>query len=450
MNQAHSGPAPKESVRRVALASMVGTSIEWYDFFVFGTASALVFGRLFFPTFSELAGTLAAFASFAVGFVARPVGGLVFGHIGDRIGRKATLVVTLTMMGVATFLMGLLPTYAVIGVWAPILLVALRFVQGLAVGGEWGGAVLMATEHSRGERRGFFGSFAQVGSAVGALMSYGIFFAVQRLPEEDFVSWGWRVPFLVSIVLVFVGLFIRLRIMESPVFTQIKEAGRSVKIPVAELLRFDARNVLLAAGLYLAHGTLFYIMTVYTLAYTTGQYGLAQNTYLIGVIAAGAVQCVTIPMYGALSDKLGRRPVIIFGTLFIAAFAIPLNFMITSQVPVLMWLAVVIGVCVGHNAVYSPTAALYSEMFPAHVRYSGASLGYQLGAAIAGFIPLTAASLVGAAGGAYWPIAALIAGGGLIGFVCILLVRPHAASQSREHTASLTEAGTQASSASRA
>ena len=422
------GSAPRESVRRVALASMVGTSIEWYDFFIFGTASALVFGRLFFPTFSELAGTLAAFASFAVGFVARPVGGLVFGHIGDRSGRKTTLVLTLTMMGLATFAMGLMPSYAAIGAWAPILMVVLRFVQGMAVGGEWGGAVLMATEHSGGERRGFFGSFAQMGSAVGGLMATGIFLLMQQLPEEDFVSWGWRVPFLFSIVLVLVGLFIRLRIMESPVFAQIKEARRVVKVPVVELLRSESRNVLLAAGLYLAHGVLFYAMTVYTLAYTTSVYGLAQNTYLIGVTAAGAVQLITIPFLGALSDKLGRRAVIMFGTLFIVAFAVPLNFMITSQVPMLAWLAVIIGICVGHNAVYAPTAALYSEMFPAHVRYSGTSLGYQLGGAIAGFVPLIAASLVGAAGGAYWPIPALIAGAGVIGFVCILLVRPaHAA-----------------------
>jgi metabolite-proton symporter len=424
--------APKESVRRVALASMIGTSIEWYDFFIFGTASALVFGRLFFPTFSELAGTLAAFATFAVGFVARPVGGLVFGHIGDRIGRKTTLVVTLTMMGVATFLMGLMPTYAVIGVWAPILMVVLRFAQGLAVGGEWGGAVLMATEHSDGKRRGFFGSFAQVGSAVGGLMSTGMFLLMQQLPEDDFLSWGWRVPFLVSIVLVLVGLFIRLRIMESPVFARIKETRRLVRVPVVDLLRSDTRNVLLAAGLYLAHGVLFYAMTVYTLNYTTREYGLTQSTYLIGVTAAGALQILTIPLLGALSDKLGRRPVIIFGTLFIMAFALPLNFMITSQVPLLTWLAVVIGICIGHNSVYAPTAALYSEMFPAEVRYSGASLGYQLGGAIAGFVPLTAASLVGAAGGAYWPIPALIAVTGLIGFVCILLVRPVAEPQLRE------------------
>jgi MHS family shikimate/dehydroshikimate transporter-like MFS transporter len=424
MQQIHSGSAPRESVRRVALASMIGTTVEWYDFFIFGTASALVFGRLFFPTFSELAGTLAAFASFAVGFVARPVGGLVFGHVGDRIGRKTTLVMTLTMMGLATFAMGLLPTYAVIGVWAPILMVVLRFLQGLAVGGEWGGAVLMATEHSGRERRGFFGSFAQMGSAVGGLMSTGMFLLMQQLPEDSFLSWGWRVPFLISIVLVFVGLFIRLRIMESPVFAQLKEARRLVKVPVAELLRSDTRNVLLAAGLFLAHGVLFYAMTVYTLAYTTSRLGLAENTYLIGVTAAGAVQILTIPALGALSDKLGRRPVIIFGTLFIIAFAIPLNFMITSQIPVMAWLAVVISICVGHNAVYSPTAALYSEMFPAHVRYSGASLGYQLGGAIAGFVPLIAASLVGAAGGAYWPIPALIALTAAIGLVCILLVRP--------------------------
>jgi len=408
---------------------MIGTSIEWYDFFIFGTASALVFGRLFFPTFSEVAGTLAAFASFAVGFVARPVGGLLFGHIGDRIGRKTTLVITLTMMGVATFVIGLLPTYAVIGVWAPILIVVLRFVQGLAVGGEWGGAVLMATEHSGQERRGFFGSFAQVGSAVGGLMSTGMFLLMQQLPEEEFLSWGWRVPFLVSIVLVFVGLFIRLRIMESPVFAQIKKARSVVRLPALELLRTDAHNVLLAAGMYLAHGVLFYSLTVYTLAYTTREYGLTENSYLIGVTAASAIQIITIPALGALSDKLGRRQVIMFGTLFVIAFAVPLNFMITSQLAPMAWLAVIIGICIGHNAVYAPTAALYSEMFPANVRYSGASLGYQLGGAIAGFVPLVAASLVGAAGGAYWPIPALIAVSGLIGFVCILLIRPAHASQ---------------------
>jgi len=348
--------SPRESVWRVALASMVGTSVEWYDFFIFGAASALVFGRLFFPNVSELAGTLAAFATFAVGFVARPVGGLVFGHFGDRLGRKTMLVITLTMMGLATFAMGLMPSYATIGVWAPILMVVLRFVQGLAVGGEWGGAVLMATEHAGGQRRGFFGSFAQIGSAVGGLMSTGIFALLTwQLPEEDFLRWGWRVPFLFSIVLVLVGLFIRLRIMESPEFAKLKESRRVVKVPVVELLRSDLRNVLLAAGLYCAHGVLFYAMTVYTIAYARTAYGLAQNTYLIGVTMAGFGQLFTIPLLGALSDRVGRRPVMIFGTLFIIAFSIPLNFLITSAVPVFMWLAVVISICVGHNAVYSPT-----------------------------------------------------------------------------------------------
>jgi MHS family shikimate/dehydroshikimate transporter-like MFS transporter len=417
------GSAPPQSVRRVALASMIGTSIEWYDFFLFGLA-APVFSRLFFPTFSELAGTLAVFATFGVGFVARPFGGLVFGHFGDRLGRKGMLVVTLTMMGLATFAMGLMPTYDAIGVWAPLLMVVLRFVQGLAVGGEWGGAVLMATEHAGGQRRGFFGSFAQVGSAVGLLMATGMFLSMQQLPDEDFFTWGWRVPFLLSILLVLVGLFIRLRIMESPVFEKIKETRRVVKVPAVELLRSDTRNVLLAAGLYCAHGVLYYAMTVFTNTYTSSVYGVTGNTYLVGVMAAAAGQLFTIPLLGALSDKVGRRPVMMFGTLFIIAFAVPLNFLITSQVPVLIWLAVVVSICVGHNAVYSPTAALYTEMFPAQVRYSGASLGYQLGSAIAGFVPFVAGALVGAAGGAYWPIAALIALGGLVGFVCILFVRP--------------------------
>jgi MFS transporter, MHS family, shikimate and dehydroshikimate transport protein len=422
--QTHSAPVRRESVRRVALASMIGTTIEWYDFFIFGTASALVFGQLFFPDFSELAGTLAAFATFAVGFVARPLGGLLFGHVGDRIGRKTTLVLTLTMMGLATFAMGLMPTFEAIGIWAPVLMVVLRFAQGMAVGGEWGGAVLMAVEHSNKKRRGFFGSFAQVGSAIGGLMSTGMFLLMQQLPEDDFLAWGWRVPFLISIVLVGVGLFIRLRIMESPVFAQLKEARTTVKVPVVELLRHDARNVLLAAGIYLAHGVLFYTMTVYTLSYTTSQYGLAENRYLVGVTAAGAIQIITIPALGMLSDRLGRRPVMIFGTLFIIAFSIPLYFMITSQVAVMAWLAVVIAICIGHNAVYAPTAALYSEMFPAHVRYSGASIGYQLGGAIAGFVPLIATALVGAAGGSYWPIAALVSVSALIGLVCVRLVRP--------------------------
>jgi MFS transporter, MHS family, shikimate and dehydroshikimate transport protein len=417
------GSPPQQSVRRVALASMIGTSIEWYDFFLFGLA-ANVLGQLFFPTFSELAGTLAVFATFGVGFVARPFGGLIFGHFGDRLGRKTMLVATLTMMGLATFAMGMMPTYESIGALAPILMVVLRFVQGLAVGGEWGGAVLMATEHAGGRRRGFFGSFAQVGSAVGLLMATGMFLWMQQLPEEDFLTWGWRVPFLLSIALVVVGLFIRLRITESPEFARIKESRRVVKVPAVELLRSDTRNVLLAAGLYCAHGVLYYAMTVYTNSYTSSEYGVTGNTYLVGVMAAAAGQLFTIPLLGALSDKIGRRPVMIFGTLFIIAFAVPLNFMITSQVPVLIWLAVVVSICVGHNAVYSPTAALYSEMFPAHVRYSGASLGYQLGSAIAGFVPFVAGALVGAARGAYWPIAALIALGGVVGFVCILLVRP--------------------------
>ena len=434
-----SNPAPRQSIRLVAFASMIGTSIEWYDFFIFGTASALVFGQLFFPTFSELAGTLAAFASFAVGFVARPVGGLLFGHIGDRIGRKTTLVVTLTMMGVATFLIGLMPTYETIGVWAPILVVALRFIQGLAVGGEWGGAVLMATEHSGNKRRGFFGSFAQIGSAIGGLMSTGMFLLMQQLPENEFLAWGWRVPFLASIILVFVGLFIRLRILESPVFARMKQNMEVTRFPAFELLRTDARNVLLAAGMYLAHGVLFYAMTVYTLAYTTSEFGLAENTYLIGVTAASAIQIITIPTFGALSDKLGRRQVIMFGTLFVIAFSIPLNFMIGSGLAPLAWLAVVIGICIGHNAVYSPTAALYSEMFPAKVRYSGASLGYQLGGAIAGFVPLIAASLVGAADGAYWPISVLIAVSGAIGFICILIIRPAHADQPEVGEAHMVE-----------
>jgi MFS family permease len=407
------------------VASAVGTTIEWYDFFLYTVAAGIVFPTKFFPAdMDPFVATMLSFTTAFFGFAARPLGAVVFGHFGDRIGRKASLIATLLLMGVATMGIGLVPDYETIGIWGAVLLTLGRVLQGIGVGGEWGGSVLMATEHSGNERRGFFGSFAQVGSAIGGLMSTGMFLLMQQLPEDDFLSWGWRVPFLVSIVLVFVGLFIRLRIMESPVFAQIKRAHRVVKVPALELLRSDAHNVLLAAGTYLAHGVLFYALTVYTLAYTVSEYGLAQNTYLVGITAASAIQIITIPALGALSDKLGRRQVIMFGTLFIVAFAIPLHFLITSQVPALAWLAVVVGICIGHNAVYAPTAALYSEMFPPNVRYSGASLGYQLGGAIAGFVPLTAASLVGAAGGAYWPIPALVAASGVIGFVCISLIRP--------------------------
>jgi MFS transporter, MHS family, shikimate and dehydroshikimate transport protein len=291
------------AIRKVALASLIGTTIEWYDFFIYGTAAALVFPALFFPEFSETAGTLAAFATFGVGFFARPVGGIVFGHFGDRVGRKTMLVLTLTIMGVATTLIGLLPTYAAIGVAAPLLLVVLRFAQGLGVGGEWGGAVLMAVEHSPAERRGFFGSWPQMGVPAGLILSNLIFLAVATLPEEQFLAWGWRIPFLLSIFLVGVGLFIRLRIMESPAFRRVQESNTEARMPIVDVVRTYSKQVLLAAGAFLVINAYFYILVSYLINYATAEAGMSNSTILTVVLIASVVSFFAMPLFAALSDR---------------------------------------------------------------------------------------------------------------------------------------------------
>ena len=300
-------PADPSTVRRVVLASFIGTTVEWYDFFLYGTASALVFNKLFFPTFDPHAGTMAAFATYAVGFFARPIGGIVFGHFGDKIGRKSVLVTTLMLMGVATFCIGLLPTYGQAGILAPILLVALRFVQGFGVGGEWGGAVLMAVEHGHAGRRGLFASCVQAGMPIGLLLANGAFKICSGMDEAKFLAWGWRVPFLLGILLLGVGMFIRLRVMESPVFMALQNEAPPPKTPVLEVLRRHPRNVLLAMGARFAENAFFYIFTVFVLSYGATQLGLPNSTMLNGVLIGSAVQFFVIPLFGALSDRLGRR-----------------------------------------------------------------------------------------------------------------------------------------------
>jgi MFS family permease len=292
---------PENSIRKVALASFIGTAIEWYDYFLYGTAAALVFNQLFFPEFSPLAGTLASFATFAVGFFARPVGGVVFGHFGDRIGRKTMLVLTLLIMGVATFLIGLLPTYETIGVWAPILLVVLRIFQGFGVGGEWGGAVLMAVEHSPRGRRGFYGSWPQMGVPAGLLLGTLAVYLFALLPEEQFLAWGWRVPFLLSIVLVGVGLYIRLAIAESPAFRQVQESNTTAPMPIVDVLRTYPKAVLIAMGLRVAENGSFYVFSVFVLAYVTEQLGLPNSLVLAGVMIASAIEL-------SRSRSSGRSP----------------------------------------------------------------------------------------------------------------------------------------------
>ncbi|MGE0407131.1 MAG: MFS transporter [Candidatus Korobacteraceae bacterium] len=372
------------SIRVVALASLVGTTIEWYDFFLYGTAAALVFNQLFFPTFDPLTGTLAAFGTYAVGFIARPIGGVIIGHFGDRIGRKSMLVLTLMIMGVSTFLIGLLPTYEHIGPWAAVALVLLRIAQGFGVGGEWGGAVLMAVEHAPPNRRGFYGSWPQTGVPLGLLLSTGVFALFARLPQEEFLRWGWRVPFLISIALVGVGLLIRIRILETPSFARIKETQSEARQPILEVLQRYPKQVLLAMGARVAENGSFYIYSVFVLLYATQHANVERGVVLAGILIASACELVAIPAYGALSDRLGRRPVYLFGALFTAAFAYPFFWLIDTGSTPLVWAAILAAFLFSHSPMYAPQAAFLSEMFGARVRYSGASLGSQLASVLAG------------------------------------------------------------------
>jgi len=393
------------SVARVVLASFVGTTIEWYDFFLYGTAAALVFGELFFPTLDPLAGTMASFATYAVGFFARPVGGIVFGHFGDRMGRKSMLVTTLMLMGMATFLIGVLPTYSQIGVAAPVLLVLLRFVQGFGVGGEWGGAVLMAVEHGHAGRRGLYASWVQAGVPAGLLLATAVFNLFSLLPDEQFLSWGWRVPFLLGIALLAVGMFIRIQVFESPVFAKARETKPPPPVPLFAVLRRYPRNILLAMGARFAENGSFYVFTVFVLSYATVELGVDKNVILNGVLVASAIQFFIIPAFGMLSDRLGRRPVYLAGALGLAVYALPFFWLVDVGSGWSITLAIVLGMIV-HAAMYAPQAAFFSELFGTDVRYTGASIGYQMASPLAGGLaPLIATALLQWSGGEPWPVA---------------------------------------------
>jgi MFS transporter, MHS family, shikimate and dehydroshikimate transport protein len=418
-------PAPsqrsQDSILKVALASFIGTAIEWYDFFLYGTAAALVFNRLFFPSFDPLTGTMAAFATFAVGFVARPLGGVVFGHFGDKLGRKTMLSATLMIMGAATFVVGLLPTYESIGAWAPALLVFLRLLQGFGLGGEWGGAVLMAVEHAPAHRRGFYGSWPQMGAPAGLLVATAVFSYFSRLPEEQFLTWGWRVPFLLSAVLIGIGVFIRLSVAESPVFERRKQEAQQPRIPVLEALRHYPRQILLAMGARFAENGFFYIITTFVLTYGTERLQLPRTTVLNGVLVATAVHLVAIPLFGAASDRFGRRPVYLAGAAGCGLLAFPFFWLLDTQEVGLVWLAISLGI-VAHAAMYGPQASFFSELFGTRVRYSGASLGYQLASVFAGGLsPIIATALLSRFEGRSWPISVYMLGLAAVTLVSVYL-----------------------------
>ncbi len=410
------------SIRKVAIASFIGTTIEWYDFFLYGTASALIFGPLFFPKYDALTGALASYSTYAVGFVARPIGGIVCGHFGDRVGRKSMLIFTLLLMGVATALIGLLPTYDQIGVWAPALLIVLRIAQGFAVGGEWGGAVLMAVEHSPKGQRGFYGSWPQVGVPAGLLLSTGVFGLISKLPEDVLLSWGWRLAFLLSILMVGVGLYIRLAMTEPPAFAEVKQTGSESRMPIIDAVRQHPRNVILAMGARIAENGAFYLYTVFILTYATQpRIGFSRSSVLTAIALTAIIEIFAIPTYGWLSDKVGRRPVYLFGAIFTGLFAFPFFWLVNTSNVSLMTLAVVLALVGGHAAMYGPQASFFSELFGTRVRYSGASLGYQLASVIAGGLsPLIATGLLQSTG-VSWPIALFVVGMATVTTVSVFL-----------------------------
>jgi len=408
----------------IVAASAIGTTIEWYDFLIYGTAASLVLNKLFFPTEDPLVGKLLAIGTIGVGFFARPIGAIVFSHFGDRLGRKSMLILTLVSMGVATMLIGLLPTYGSIGIAAPMLLVVCRLVQGIAIGGEWGGAVLMTTEHSPSHRRGFYGSMVQIGFPLGMALGTASFFALASLNDKQFVSWGWRIPFLASAVLVVVGIFIRLRIAETPEFKRILREGNISRFPVLETIRRHPKDILIGLGARITEISWIYVITIFGLNYAVTNLGLSRSLVLGAIALGAAVELITIPLFGSLSDRVGRRVIYLLGCLAAIGLSFPIFWAIGTGEPLIVVLAFVIGMSVGHGIMYGVQASFLSEMFPSNLRYCGASLGYQIAAPIGGgLVPLAAAAIVGLTHGATWPVSLLMIAIASITMIAVLAAR---------------------------
>ncbi len=389
---------------RVVWSSVLGTSIEWYDFLLYGTAAALVFNKLFFPQLQPGLGTLAALSTYAVGFLARPLGGLVFGHFGDRIGRKAMLSTTILLMGVSTVLIGCLPTYDEIGLAAPCLLVALRLLQGIGVGGEWGGAVVMVVESAPAHRRGFYASLVQLGLPIGMLASTAAYAVSSRLPEADFTRWGWRVPFLLSSILLGVGWYVRVRLPETQFFRDVRARHEISRVPSLEILRHHRRPLFIALGLRVSEIAFFTVATVFATSYVTRPLGLPRSMVLNGILLAAGIELITLPMMGWLSDRFGRKPLYIVSGLCSIVVAWLFFGLLQSRDPLVIALAITAMLNIGQGIQFAPEAAWVCELFVARVRYSGASLGFQIGAALSGGCTPIAAAALFASTGATWPL----------------------------------------------
>ncbi|GJD53917.1 Fosfomycin resistance protein AbaF [Methylobacterium crusticola] len=426
-SRAGAATEPQESndIRTVAVASAIGNMIEYYDFTLYATATALVFNKIFFPSSDPLVGSLLAFATFFVGYCARPLGGVLFGHFGDRVGRKTALLLTMVIMGLGTFLIGLMPTYGQVGVLAPICLIVLRLLQGIGIGGEYGGGMVMTVEHAPANRRGFYSSLVHVGVPAGFLIPIALLGLLSTtMSEADFLAWGWRIPFLFSIVLVGIGLFIRFKVSETPAFRRVlAEEGRA-GVPVIEAVRHHSGNILFGIGAKVAESGLFNIYAVFVITYCVTKLGLPRQTILNGVLVGCALECLTLPLFGALSDRVGRRAVYVGGMLFQAVLALVFFRMLDTGQTSLVWLAIALGLAIGHGSVYGAQGAYFSELFPARIRYSGLSLVQQLGPILGGGLsPLVATALLAEYGSASW-VAGYMVAMALLSAACTFGLRP--------------------------